>query len=60
MSKIEFARDEWMYVRMDHEPGGERRARHFFNALPTARVEKTDDGYKVWAADCHPGATNDA
>lgn len=60
MSRIEFVRDDWMHVAMDHSAAGERQARRFFNATPDAKVEQTKDGYKVWAADCHPGATNDA
>lgn len=44
---IKFARDEWMHVCMEHGIDGETRARQFFNASATAKVEWTEYGYRV-------------
>lgn len=42
----------WRYVRMEHSIPGKVYARECLEALPTARVEQTPDGYRVWAASC--------
>lgn len=42
----------WRYVTGAHSQRGKSDARELLEALPTARVELTPKGYRVWAGAC--------
>lgn len=45
---------KWRWLEMEHSIDGRKLARQFLYALPTARVEQTAAGYRVWAMACDP------